>query len=130
MMKIPENLRFTKDHEWVDLDGGKAKIGVTEFAVEQLGDITLVELPEVGSEVTAGKTIGTIESVKAVSDLYSPVTGKVAAINEELEDAPEKVNDDCYGEGWMVVVEGVDAGEIEKLMDTASYRAHLDTVED
>ncbi|HUT76332.1 MAG TPA: glycine cleavage system protein GcvH [Polyangia bacterium] len=125
-MNIPHNLRYTGDHEWAKVEGGVAVVGVTEFAVEQLGDITLVELPAVGSEIDAGKMIGTIESVKAVSDMYSPLTGKVLAINEDLEDAPEKVNEDCYGEGWMLKIEIADNAEVEALMDAAAYQAHVD----
>jgi glycine cleavage system H protein len=125
-MNIPQNLRYTGDHEWTRVEGGVAVVGVTEFAVEQLGDITLVELPAVGSEVDSGKVIGTIESVKAVSDMFSPLTGKVLAINEDLEDAPEKVNEDCYGEGWMLKIEIADTAEVEALMDAAAYQAHID----
>jgi glycine cleavage system H protein len=125
-MNIPQSLRYTGDHEWARIEGGVAIVGVTEFAVDQLGDITLVELPAVGSEVDAGKVIGTIESVKAVSDLYSPLTGKVLAINEDLEDAPEKVNEDCYGEGWMLKIEIADSAEVQALMGAAAYQAHLD----
>jgi glycine cleavage system H protein len=125
-MNIPQNLRYTGDHEWARIEGGVAIVGVTEFAVDQLGDITLVELPAVGSEVDAGKVIGTIESVKAVSDMYSPLTGKVLAINDDLEDAPEKVNEDCYGEGWMLKIEIADSAEVEALMDAAAYQAHID----
>jgi glycine cleavage system H protein len=129
-MNIPENLRYTDDHEWARIEDGVATIGVTAFAVEQLGDITLVELPAVGDEVKAKESVGTVESVKAVSDLFAPLTGKVAAINEELEDVPENVNDDPYGEGWMMKIELADPAEPEQLMDAAAYKAHLDTLED
>jgi glycine cleavage system H protein len=129
-MNIPDGLRFTKDHEWAKIDGDTAVIGITEFAVGQLGDITLVELPEVGDEVAEGDTIGTIESVKAVSDLFSPLTGKIAAINESLDDAPEAVNEDPYGEGWMLKISFFDAAKVEGLFDAAGYKAHLDTLED
>jgi glycine cleavage system H protein len=125
-MNIPKDLRYTTDHEWARVEGGTAVVGVTEFAVEQLGDITLVELPAVGDEIDAGKVIGTIESVKAVSDLFSPLTGKVVAINGDLEDAPEKVNEDCYGAGWMLKIEVADAAELEGLLGAAAYQAHLD----
>lgn len=129
-MNIPENLRYTDDHEWTKVDDGVATIGITAFAVEQLGDITLVELPEVGADVKAKESIGTVESVKAVSDLFSPLTGKVTAINEELEDVPENVNDDPYGEGWMLKIELADTAELEQLMDAAAYKTHLDSLED
>jgi len=126
-MSIPGNLKYTGEHEWIAVDGGVATVGVTAFAVEQLGDITLVELPAVGAEIDAGKVIGTIESVKAVSDLYAPISGRVTAINEDLEDAPEKVNEDCYGEGWMMKIEIADQAEIDALLDAAGYQAHLDS---
>jgi len=129
-MNIPENLRYTDDHEWASLEDGVATIGITAFAVEQLGDITLVEMPDVGTEVKAKESIGTVESVKAVSDLFSPLTGKIAAINEELEDVPENVNDSPYGDGWMFKIELADVAELEQLMDAAAYKAHLDTLED
>ncbi len=129
-MNIPENLRYTDDHEWALNDGGVVTIGVSEFAIEQLGDITLVEMPEVGDQVKAGETIGTIESVKAVSDMFAPISGTVKEINEALEDEPEKVNDDCYGEGWMIKIEVPDAAELEKLYDAAAYKAHLDSLDD
>ncbi len=129
-MNIPKELRYTKDHEWTKVEAGVAKIGVTEYAVEQLGDITLVELPRVGEEVEAGQTIGVIESVKAVSDLYCPLTGTVRAINEELEDAPEKVNDDPYGEGWMLDIELGDPSEVDELFDADGYDAHVESLDD
>ena len=129
-MKIPENLKYTKDHEWAQVDGNVAKIGVSEFAVEQLGDITLVELPQVGDKINAGDTIGTIESVKAVSDMFAPLSGTVTAINEDLDDAPEKVNEDCYGEGWMLKIEMSDEAELSKLFDASSYQDHLDSLDD
>ena len=127
-MNIPKELRYTKDHEWAKIDGKAATVGITQFAVEQLGDITLVELPKAGAAVKAGAVIGTIESVKAVSDLYSPLTGRVKAVNGELEQAPEKVNDDPYGAGWMLEIEGVDPAEAGALLDAAGYQAHLDSV--
>jgi glycine cleavage system H protein len=126
-MTLPAGLRFTKDHEWAKIEENVATIGITEFAVEQLGDITLVELPEVGDDVEEGETIGTIESVKAVSDLFCPLTGKIAAINEELDDAPESVNDSPYEKGWMLKIEFSDQGEVDKLLDVAGYQAHLDS---
>ncbi len=129
-MNIPDGLRYTKDHEWAKVEGDVATIGVTEFAVEQLGDITLVEMPEVGTEVTAGETIGTVESVKAVSDMYSPLTGKVTAVNDELEDAPEQVNESPYEGGWMLKIEMSEPSELEGLFDAADYRRHLESLEE
>jgi glycine cleavage system H protein len=119
-MEFPKNLRYTKDHEWARKDGAKIVVGVSAFAVEQLGDITQVDLPEVGATVKAGATFGTIESVKSVSDLYAPVSGKVLAINEALADKPELVNESCYEKGWMVELEPT-GSEYEALMDVGAY---------
>lgn len=120
-MNFPEDLRYTKDHEWARKDGGRITVGVTSFAVEQLGDITLVDLPEVGSTATAGEAFGTIESVKSVSDLYAPVSGTVTKINEALEDRPELVNESPYGEGWMVEIELAGDDEYEAMLARDAY---------
>ncbi len=125
-MKIPKGLLYTKDHEWAKVNGDNAVVGITQFAVEQLGDITLVELPEVGDTVEAGEAMGTIESVKAVSDLYAPLSGTVTAINGNLEDEPELVNDDPFGQGWMIKIELSDETEAEDLMDAESYSRHCE----
>ena len=101
-MSIPDDLQYTKSHEWVRTDGDTATIGITEHAQEELGDVVFVELPDVGNTIGAGDSFGTVESVKAVSDLYAPVGGEVVEVNSSLEDAPEKINDDPYGEGWIV----------------------------
>lgn len=101
-MSVPEDLQYTKSHEWVRTDGETATIGITDHAQEELGDVVFVELPEEGSTIEAGESFGTVESVKAVSDLYTPVGGEVVEVNSSLEDAPEKINDDPYGEGWIV----------------------------
>jgi glycine cleavage system H protein len=129
-MNIPQALRYTKEHEWANITDGEAVFGITEYAVEQLGDITLVELPEVGEQVGAGDSIGVVESVKAVSDLYAPLSGEVVAINEALEDVPEKINDDAYGEGWLVKISVSDTGEAEKLMDAEAYETFVDTLDE
>jgi glycine cleavage system H protein len=129
-MNIPQELRYTKEHEWAKIADGVAVFGITEYAVEQLGDITLVELPDVGEQVGAGDSVGVVESVKAVSDLYAPLTGEVLAINETLEDAPEKINDDAYGEGWLVKISVSDTGEAEKLMDADGYETFIDTLDE
>jgi glycine cleavage system H protein len=129
-MNIPQELRYTKEHEWAKIADGVAVFGITEYAVEQLGDITLVELPEVGEQVGAGDSVGVVESVKAVSDLYAPLTGEVVAINATLEDAPEKINDDAYGEGWLVKISVSDTGEAEKLMDADGYETFIDTLDE
>jgi len=122
-MNIPAGLEYTKDHEWTKTEGNKVTVGITAFAVEQLGDITLVNIDvKVGDTVTSGKAFGTIESVKTLSDLFAPVTGKVLEINKELDGKPELVNEDCYGKGWMIVFE---ASAPEGLMDAKAYDAHV-----
>lgn len=123
----PENLKYSKSHEWVRVDGDKAVVGITSFATGKLGDIVFVELPEVGSRVTAGGNAGTVESVKAVSDLYSPISGVVAEINTELEDSPETVNESPFEDGWLFTVK-VDGG-LEDLMDSSAYELHCENEE-
>jgi glycine cleavage system H protein len=120
-MNFPQDLRYTKDHEWARKNaGGTITVGVTAFAVDQLGDITQVDLPEVGALIKAGDSLGTIESVKSVSDLFAPVSGKVAAINEQLADRPELVNESCYGDGWMVEIAPTGT-ELAALLDPKAY---------
>lgn len=121
MSQIPEDLRFTESHEWVRVEGNLATIGITHHAQEQLGDVVFVELPEVDDELSKGGELGSVESTKAVSDVFSPVSGRVVAINEALTDAPETINSDPYGEGWMVKLELSDAGEIDDLLSPAAY---------
>ena len=117
-------LKYTKDHEWTKVDGKRVTVGITAFAVEQLGDITLVNLDvKVGDELAAGKAFGTIESVKTLSDLYAPVSGKVVEINKELDAKPELVNEDAYGKGWMVVLEAADPKAVDALLDEKAYEA-------
>ncbi|MDI7269372.1 MAG: glycine cleavage system protein GcvH [Myxococcota bacterium] len=120
-MPFPRDLKYTRDHEWTRLVGGEATVGVTAFAVEQLGDITMVELPKVGAAVRRGESMGTIESVKTVSDLFAPLSGAVAAVNAVLADAPQKVNEDPYGEGWIVRIAMSDASETVSLLDAETY---------
>ena len=122
MSKIIEGLKYSESHEWVKVEDGLAVIGVTDFAQAEMGDITYVDMPDVDDEVTAGEEFGALESVKAASDLYSPVSGKVIAVNEELDDAPEKVNEDAF-ENWIIQVEMSDASELDALMDAAAYKA-------
>jgi len=124
MSKIPDDLRYTKDHEWVRLQGKRATVGITDFAQSELTDVVYVELPKVGKVVKAGEVLGTVESVKAVSEIFAPVNGKVVEVNKSLEDTPEVVNQDPYGKGWMVVLEGADPNEAKNLMDAAAYRKH------
>lgn len=122
----PEDLQYTKDHEWVRTDGDTVRVGVTDFAQEALGDIVFVTLPEVGAEVAAGTTCGEIESTKSVSDIYAPVTGTVAARNESLDSAPELVNSDPYGDGWLVEIRLAEGGAGEGLLDAKAYQEGLD----
>jgi glycine cleavage system H protein len=125
-MKIPEDLRYTKDHEWAKTSSGEVSVGITAFAVEQLGDITLVNIDvKPGDVVTAGKAFGTIESVKTLSDLFAPISGKISKVNTELENKPELVNEDCYGRAWMVVITPQDPAEVTKLLDAKAYGEHL-----
>ncbi len=121
-MDFPKELRYSKEHEWVKDEDGKVRIGITEFAQDELGDIVFVELPEVGDEVELDETFGSVESVKTVSELYSPVSGKVVEVNEELEDSPELVNESPYEKAWMVVVEPADASQLDDLMDADAYK--------
>lgn len=120
-MAVPSGLKYSKEHEWVKVEGNTAIIGITDFAQSELGDIVFVELPEVEDELTEGETFGSVESVKTVSELYSPVSGKVVAVNENLEDVPEAVNESPYEEAWMVKVELKDESELDALLDAAGY---------
>ena len=125
MSKIPDDLRYTKDHEWVRLQGKRATVGITDFAQSELTDVVYVELPKVGKVVKAGEVLGTVESVKAVSEIFAPLSGKVIEVNKALEDGPEVANQDPYGKGWMVVLDVTDANEAKTLMDAAAYRKHI-----
>lgn len=120
-MNIPKELKYSKDHEWVKLEGNIATIGITDFAQSQLGDVVFVELPEIGAEFSAGEGFAVVESVKAVSDVYAPVAGTVTEANTTLADAPEVVNHDPYGEGWIVKLEVADESELGELMDSDAY---------
>lgn len=124
--EIPEELRYSGEDEWARLEGSRVTVGVTDYAQQQLGDIVFVELPEVGATVEQGSPFGVIESVKTVSDLYAPVSGKVAEVNADLEDHPEYVNDDCYGDGWIIAIRIEDPDELDSLMDAKEYRQHLE----
>jgi len=119
-MAYPADYRYTREHEWIKVDGNQATIGITDHAQNSLGDIVFVELPKVGDEISAGKTFGSVESVKAVSELYAPASGKVTAINQELATAPEKINTDAHG-AWMLKIQIKDAGEVNKLLSAADY---------
>ena len=121
MANVPADLRYTKEHEWAKLEGDTARVGITAFAQEQLGDVVFVELPKVGATVTAMKTFGVVESVKAVSDLFAPLSGEVVEINSELPKKPEVVNADPYGKGWMIVIKLANSKESDALMSAADY---------
>ena len=120
-MAYPAGLKYTKDHEWLELSGDQGKVGITDFAQAQLGDVVYLELPEVGTTVKAGETFGNIESVKAVSELYAPVSGEVVEVNAALSDDPSILNSDPYGAGWLVKIKVGDRGALDKCMDAATY---------
>jgi len=125
MSNFPNDVRYTKEHEWARLEGDLVRVGVTAHAVDQLGDVTLVDLPAVGSKVEASKRFGDIESVKAVSELFAPISGEVVEINGTLDASPEHVNEGPYGEGWLVVIKPSNPAEIDGLMDATAYEAYL-----
>src|SRR3954452_20583101 len=122
-MNIPDDLRYSREHEWVRVSGNVARVGITDFAQDSLGDVVFVQLPDVGLDVVAGASVSEIESTKSVSDVYVPVTAVVSALNEALAEAPELVNSDPYGDGWMFEIEVPDASELDGLLDAAGYRA-------
>ena len=123
-MAYPATYRYTKEHEWIEVEGKTGKIGITDYAQNSLGDIVFVEVPKVGSQVTAGKVFGSVESVKAVSDLYSPVSGTITAVNEELTTSPEKINTDPHA-SWIVKVDLSNAAEVDALLDTPAYEKFI-----
>ena len=125
-MNVPEDLRYSSDHEWVKIDGNRATIGITDYAQDALGDVVYVQIPAVGTVVTAGGSFSEVESTKSVSDVYAPVTGTVVAVNEALGDGPEQLNADPYGAGWVCVIEMSDPSEVDRLLDAAGYRALID----
>ena len=123
----PEELRYSKDHEWIGVEGDRGRIGITDYAQNQLGDVVFVELPEVGRKLAAGDQFGTVESVKAVSELYSPVAGEVVEVNSELAAKPELINEDPHGAAWMIVVRLGEPASIEALMDGKAYKAFVES---
>ena len=129
-MEIPKGLRYSQEHEWVAVEDDIATVGVTDYAQEQLGDVVYVELPEVGAQVTKDEPFGVVESVKAVSDIFAPVSGTVTEVNKPLPDSPETVNEDPYGDAWMIRVEMSDPGELEDLMSAEEYRTFLEEQKD
>jgi glycine cleavage system H protein len=122
-MDFPSELKYTKDHEWIKVEGNEAFIGITDFAQRELGDIVYIDINTVGEEVTKDNVFGTVEAVKTVSDLFMPITGTITEVNAALNDNPELVNSDPYGEGWMVKVTLADAGSVDELLDAAAYKA-------
>lgn len=123
-MNVPDDLAYSSDHEWIRSDGGRARVGITDYAQDALGDVVYVQLPEVGATVAAGDAIAEVESTKSVSDIYAPVSGTVVEVNAELADAPERLNEDPYGEGWIFVIETTDGGG--ELLDAEAYRALIE----
>jgi glycine cleavage system H protein len=121
-MNVPDDLRYTADHEWAKLEGSRVRIGITDYAQDALGDVVFVQLPEPGNSVTASDSFSEVESTKSVSDIYAPVSGVVVEVNSELVDAPQRVNEDPYGEGWIVVIEMSDPVDYQALLDAAAYR--------
>lgn len=124
-MAYPAQYRYTKEHEWIDVKNGIATIGITDYAQHELGDVVFVELPKVGSKTVAGKSFGTVESVKAVSELYAPAAGEVIDVNTALQNTPEKINTDPHGAGWLIKIRLSNAAEIAGLMDAAAYEAYI-----
>ena len=125
MANVPGGLRYTREHEWAKQEGGRVRVGITAFAEEQLGDVVFVELPKLGTKVTASKTFGVVESVKAVSDLFAPVSGEVVEANAELAKKPETINQDPYGQGWMIVLTPTEPAHLERLMTAPQYAAFI-----
>lgn len=125
-MKILENLKYTKDHEWIKIEGDTATIGITDFAQSELGDIVYVEVETVGETMDKDEVFGTVEAVKTVSDLYLPLTGEILEFNEELEDEPEMVNEEPYGKGWMIKMKIAKQDEVKELMDAETYKSHIE----
>ena len=125
-MNLPADLKYTTDHEWIKVDGDKAIVGITDFAQGELGDIVFVDITTEGEDVAKGDIFGTIEAVKTVSDLFMPVDGKVVEVNEAVNDAPELINEDAYGKGWLIKIEMKDAAQLNELLDADAYKAQLE----
>ncbi len=125
-MELPDDLRYSTDHEWVRTEGELVRVGITDYAQDALGDVVFVELPATGTEVAASDSVSEVESTKSVSEIYAPVAGVIVEVNSELSDAPEKLNEDPYGEGWICVMRPADASALDALMDADAYRALID----
>ncbi|CAB4323085.1 MAG: glycine cleavage system protein GcvH [Actinobacteria bacterium] len=121
-MLLPDDLRYSPDHEWVRLEDGRLRLGITDYAQDALGDVVFVEIPELGAEVSAAAKVSEVESTKSVSDIYAPVAGRVVEVNTSLNDSPESLNDDPYGQGWICVIEPTDPAAVEALLDVDAYR--------
>ena len=121
-MNIPDDLRYSSDHEWARLEDGKVRMGITDYAQDALGDVVFVQVPQVGTSVERGSTFSEVESTKSVSDIYAPVSGTVVAVNDELTDAPQRLNEDPYGDGWICVIEPSDPSQLDELMDAGGYK--------
>ena len=126
MTSTPDHLRYSSDHEWVTIEGGRARLGITDYAQDALGDVVFVQVPDVGTQVARGDSFSEVESTKSVSDIYAPVSGTVVEVNQELADAPQRVNEDPYGEGWLVVIEADDVTQLDGLLDADAYRALIE----
>jgi glycine cleavage system H protein len=125
-VNVPDDLRYTTDHEWVKVEGDRVRIGITDYAQDALGDVVFVQVPTMGASVKLSESFSEVESTKSVSDIYAPVTGEVVEVNQDLGDAPERLNEDPYGDGWICVLSVADATELDGLMDATAYRALID----
>jgi glycine cleavage system H protein len=125
-MNVPEGLRYSSDHEWVSVDGNVARIGITDYAQDALGDVVYVDLPTTGTAIGAAESFGEVESTKSVSELYAPVSGEIATVNDQLSDTPEKLNEDPYGDGWILTITMTDVSELDALLDAAAYSALIE----
>jgi glycine cleavage system H protein len=125
-MNVPDDLRYSTDHEWARLEGQRIRIGITDYAQDALGDVVFVQVPEVGTQVTKGESFSEVESTKSVSDIFAPLSGTVVEVNGDLGEAPQRLNEDPYGEGWICVIELTDAGEVDDLLNADGYRALIE----
>jgi len=125
-MNVPEQLRYSSDHEWISRDGDVVRVGITEYAQDALGDVVFVQVPETGASVSAGDTFGEVESTKSVSDVYAPVSGTVVDVNDGLADNPQALNEDPYGEGWICTIQMTDPGQFDELLDAGAYRSLIE----
>jgi glycine cleavage system H protein len=122
-MNYPDELRYSSDHEWVRVDANRVRVGITDYAQDALGDVVFVDVPDVGTKVDAGQSFSEVESTKSVSDIYAPIAGTIVEVNTDLNDTPERLNDDPYGDGWICVIEPDDLGQLDELMDAEAYRS-------